>query len=119
MNHTKTAKYLLTILVAAAALSLAACGGGDSGGNALPAGKVGTVGDGVNAAEFEAVQCGMNKDQVTAIIGDAPTVIGGDVVWNWNYPATFTQIAFNTPTGSVVYKSTGTPGNAPTVTVKC
>jgi hypothetical protein len=56
-----------------AALALTACGGGDSGGDALPAGKVGTVGDGVNAAEFEAIQCGMNKDQVFAIVGDAPS----------------------------------------------
>lgn len=36
MNQTKTAKRLLTILIAAAALSLAACGGGDNGANDTP-----------------------------------------------------------------------------------
>ena len=73
MNQTKTAKRLLTLLIVAAAMSLAACGGGDSGGDSLPEGKVGTVGDGVNAAEFAAIQCGMNKDQIIAVTGDGPS----------------------------------------------
>ena len=72
MNQTKTAKRLLTVLIAAAAMSLAACGGGGDSGDSLPEGKVGTVGDGVNAAEFAAIQCGMNKDQIIAITGDGP-----------------------------------------------
>ena len=72
MNQTKTAKRLLTVLIAAAAMSLAACGGGGSG-DSLPEGKVGTVGDGVNAAEFAAIQCGMNADQIIAITGDGPS----------------------------------------------
>jgi len=54
------------------ALALTACGGGGSG-DSLPEGKVGTVGDGVNAAEFAAIQCGMNKDQIIAITGDGPS----------------------------------------------
>ena len=76
MNQTKTAKRLLTILIAAAAMSLAACGGGTSSNDpagVLAAGAVGTKGDGVNASEYAALACGMNKDQVQAIIGDAPT----------------------------------------------
>ena len=122
MNQTKTAKRLLTVLIAAAALSLAACGGGDSGSATtgdLPSGKVGTVGDGMNAAEFEAIQCGMNKDQVMAIVGDGPTVTAGDVLWNWNYSTNFSQIAFTTPTGVVQYKATGKPGNPPSAKVTC
>lgn len=36
MNQTKTTKRLLTILIAAAAMSLVACGGGTSGANDAP-----------------------------------------------------------------------------------
>lgn len=78
MKTMNTFKRLLTVLLAAAAMSLAACGGGDSGGDSLPEGKVGTVGDGVNAAEFAAIQCGMNKDQIIAITGDGPSASYGN-----------------------------------------
>jgi hypothetical protein len=121
MKTMNTFKRLLTVLLAAAAMSLAACGGGDGGSATtgdLPAGKVGTVGDGVNAAEFEAIQCGMNKDQVMAIVGDGPTNILGDVVLNWNFGSVFTQVAFTTPTGVVKYKGTGS-NNKTTVAFNC
>jgi hypothetical protein len=75
MKQTKIAKRLLTTVLAAAVMSLAACGGGGSenASDILPAGKVGTIGDGINQAEFDAVQCGMNRDQILAIVGDQPS----------------------------------------------
>ena len=122
MNQTKTAKRLLTILFAVAAMSLAACGGGDSGSATsgdLPSGKVGTVGDGMNAAEFEALQCGMNKDQVMAIVGDEPTADLGGLVWNYINGSNGSQIAFTNADGVVKGKNTGPTGKAPTVSVSC
>jgi outer membrane protein assembly factor BamE (lipoprotein component of BamABCDE complex) len=122
MNKIKTTRSILIAVIVAAALGLVACGGGDSSSATsgdLPSGKVSTTGDGVNAAEFEAIQCGMNKDQVMTIVGDGPTVTAGDVLWNWNYTTNFTQLAFTTPTGVVKYKATGKPGNPPSVKVVC
>lgn len=121
MNQTKTTKRLLTILIAAAAMSLAACGGGDSGSATtgdLPSGKVGTVGDGLNAAEFEAIQCGMNKDQVTAIVGDGPTSMLGELVWNYAIGSNYSQVAF-TAAGNVNGKGTGPAGKPSNVRVVC
>lgn len=122
MNQTKTAKRLLTILIAAAGLSLSACGGGDSGSATsgdLPSGKVGTVGDGMNAAEFEAIQCGMNKDQVMAIVGDAPSIIAQDIGWIYSYPTTFSDVIFTSSNGVVKSKSTGPAGKPSTVKITC
>jgi len=119
MKNTNTIKRFLTVLLAAAAMSLAACDGGDSGGDSLPEGKVGTVGDGVNAAEFAAIQCGMNKDQVTAIVVDSPTSTFGDLGWDYKYVGgSHTQISFNVG-GVVSGKNTGPTGKAPTTTVAC
>lgn len=123
MNQTKTAKRLLTILIAAAAMSMAACGGGTSSSATtgdLPSGKVGTVGDGMNAAEFEAIQCGMNKDQVTAIVGDAPTAITFENVnWDYTFSGQLSQILFTSSTGVVKSKNTGPQGKPRTVIVNC
>ena len=122
MKNTNTIKRLLTVLLAAAAMSLAACGGGDGGSattGELPSGKVGTVGDGLNAAEFEAIQCGMNKDQVMAIVGDAPTIIAQEVGWIYSYTATFSDVIFSAPNGVVKSKSTSPAGKPPTVRVTC
>lgn len=107
MNQTKTIKSLLTIMIAASALSLTACGGGDGGGSSpLPAGKVGTVGDGINASEFDAIQCGMNKDQVQAIVGDLPTSISGDKTgWNYQYPGTGYSASLWFPGGALKAKN--------------
>jgi outer membrane protein assembly factor BamE (lipoprotein component of BamABCDE complex) len=106
MKNTKTMNRLLTIVIAASAMSLAACGGGSSSSDpasVLPAGAIGTVGDGVNASEYAALKCGMNKDQVQAIIGDLPTFISSDnVVWNYIYPTNVVQVAF--PSGVLTYK---------------
>lgn len=115
----KTNTLLAALLCA---LALTACGGGDSSSPTsgdLPSGKVGTVGDGINAAEFEAIQCGMNKDQVMAIVGDGPTANAGDVLWNWNTASNITQVAFTSATGGVKYKGTSKPGNAPSVAINC
>ncbi len=122
MKNTKTFQRLLTVLFAAAAMSLTACGGGDGGSATsgdLPSGKVGTVGDGMNAAEFEAIQCGMNKDQVMAIVGDGPTADLNGVVWNYIYGSNGSQIGFTNSTGVVKGKNTGPTGKAPTVSVNC
>jgi hypothetical protein len=96
MNQTKTAKRLLTVLIAAAAMSLAACGGGDSGSPAslLPAGAVGTKGDNVNLSEYEAITGGMNMDQVKAIVGDAPNVVGTEYLGWVSNPAAELNIIF-------------------------
>jgi hypothetical protein len=84
MKTTNTFQRLLTVLLAAAAMSLAACGGGgDSAGSTesvLPAGAVATAGDGVNLAEYNAITCGMPRDEVRRIIADAPTVAETDAV---------------------------------------
>lgn len=107
MNQTKTAKRLLTILIAAAAVSLAGCGGGGDGNSTeavLPAGKVGTAGDGVNANEYNALQCGMSKDQVQAIIGDMPTSLSTDnTIWFYKYSAYSVSIWF--PSGVLASKN--------------
>lgn len=115
----KTTKTILATAITALALSLTACGGGSSDSGGLPSGVVGTKGDGVNQAEYDAVQCGMNKEQVTAIVGDAPTIISADIVWNWNYPTMSTQIAFTSPTGVVKHKNNGPAGNPPTTALNC
>lgn len=120
MKTMNTFKRLLTVLFSAAAMSLAACGGGDSGSETagdLPSGKVGTVGDGMNAAEFEAIQCGMNKDQVLAIVGDSPTEYNGDSIWLYKTPALFTSLLFNG--NALGYKGTGPAGKPATAKVTC
>jgi hypothetical protein len=96
MNKIKTTRSLLSAVIVAAALGLVACGGGGDSKDAasvLPAGKVGTVGDGVNASEYAAIQCGMNKDQVLAIIGDAPTNVFGNQL-EFNQPGYNVSIGF-------------------------
>lgn len=117
MNQTKTAKRLLTILIAAAAMSLAACGGGGSG-DSLPEGKVGTVGDGVNAAEFAAIQCGMNREQVIAITGDGPNKDFGTAI-QWSLSDPYTLVFFN-DAGQVREKAIGKKGQAdPVAQIRC
>ena len=81
----------------AAALGLVACGGGDSSGSTesiLPKGAVGTAGDGINLSEYEAVACGMSREQVQAIIGDSPTTVVSENLWSYTYPSYYGQIAF-------------------------
>jgi outer membrane protein assembly factor BamE (lipoprotein component of BamABCDE complex) len=114
----KNTTLLATLLCA---LALTACGGGDSSSPTsgdLPSGKVSTVGDGINATEFEAIQCGMNKDQVTAIVGDAPTSTLGELVWNYAVGSNYTQIEF-TGSSTVKSKGTGPSGSARTVQINC
>jgi outer membrane protein assembly factor BamE (lipoprotein component of BamABCDE complex) len=97
MNQTKTAKRLLTILIAAAAMSLTACGGGSDSndiGSVLPKGTVRTTGDGINQSEYDAVVCGMSREQVQAIIGDTPTAVVSENLWSYTYPSYYGQMAF-------------------------
>lgn len=113
-----------TTLLAAliCALALTACGGGDSSSPTsgdLPSGKVGTVGDGMNAAEFEAIQCGMNKDQVMTIVGDAPTTILGDSIWSYTYAGNNSGVLFTGANGVVKGKSTGPDGKPSKVIITC
>jgi|GEM_PF-3324487 len=120
MNKIKTTRSLLNAVVVAATLGLVACGGGTGSSAAsgdLPSGKVGTTGDGMNAAEFEALQCGMNKDQVMAIVGDAPTEYNGDSIWLYKTPTIFTSLLFNG--NALGYKGTGPTGKPATVKVTC
>jgi hypothetical protein len=114
----KNTTFLATLICA---LALTACGGGTSSSSTtgdLPAGKVGTAGDGINAAEFEAIQCGMNKDQVMGIVGDANNA-GNDIIWNWNTSSNITQVAYTAANGVVKYKGTSKPGNPPSVAISC
>lgn len=68
MKQTKTVKRLLTALFAAAALSLAACGGG--GDDSTPSVNVINPNDGfVTQAEAESIKLGMTPAQVAAILG--------------------------------------------------
>jgi outer membrane protein assembly factor BamE (lipoprotein component of BamABCDE complex) len=107
MNKLNATPRFLTALAVASALALAACGGGgdnDTTENVLPAGKVGTVGDGVNASEYNAIQCGMNKDQVQAIVGDLQTSISTDnAIWFYKYPTYSVSVWF--PAGVVASKN--------------
>lgn len=122
MNQSKPVKRASNALIVAAVVLLSACGGGDSGSPTagdLSAGKVGTVGDGMNAAEFEAIQCGMNKDQVTAIVGDAPTSNLGDVIWSYTYGGNNSGILFTSSNGVVKGKNTGPDGKPSKVIITC
>jgi outer membrane protein assembly factor BamE (lipoprotein component of BamABCDE complex) len=122
MNQSKSVKRAFNALITAAVVSLSACGGGDSGSPTagdLPAGKIGTVGDGVNAAEFEAIQCGMNKDQVTAIVGDTPTNNLGDLIWSYTYGGNNSGILFTNANGVVKGKNTGPDGKPAKVIIQC
>lgn len=112
----------LTIAITGLALTVTACGGGSTGSPTagdLPAGKVGTVGDGMNATEFEAIQCGMNKDQVTSIVGDAPTSNLGDLIWSYTYGDNNSGILFTNANGVVKGKDTGSNGKPSKVIITC
>lgn len=86
---------LLAALICAATLALTACGGADSGSNdSLPGGVVGTKGDGVNQAEFDAINGTMNRDQVIAIIGDGPTKDYGTAL-EWRPSDPYVVVFFN------------------------
>lgn len=91
-------QFISEILIAlASAGALTACGGGGDATETsvpasvslLPDGKVGTAGDLVNKAEYEAITCGMTKEQVMAVVVDQPTSVSGDMTFNkgalvWN-----------------------------------
>lgn len=102
-----TTRRFFAVMFMGLALTLTACGGGSSdGGSPLPAGKIGTVGDGINASEFEAIQCGMNKDQVQAIVGDLPTSITGDNSgWYYQYPGLGYSASLWFPNGALKAKN--------------
>lgn len=86
MKNLKINSLFLGLFVAAA-MGLTACGSGSSDGggvsSVLPGGAVGTKGDGINAAEYEAIKGGMTADQIKAIVGDNPSV-EGPTVMGWN-----------------------------------
>ena len=97
MNKIKTIRSVLSAVTVATAWGLVACGGGgDSNdvGNVLPKGTVGTSGDGINQSEYEAVSCGMSREQVQAIIGDSPTTVVSENLWSYTYPTYYGQMAF-------------------------
>jgi hypothetical protein len=111
------------ILSTAAIFALAACGGGDDS-KALAAGKVGTLGDGVNQAEYDALQCGMNRDQVAAIVADQPTALvasGTQLAWALQFDSNEIRavVAFNLTTDLLTYKGYGPIGAGPTSYVTC
>jgi hypothetical protein len=96
---------LLITLAAVAALQ--GCGGSSGSDtpdvadiNLLPDGKVGTVGDLVNKAEYEAISCGMTKEQVMAIVVDQPTKVIGEYALNsatliWNNGRSIAAVGIN------------------------
>lgn len=93
----------------AATLGLVACGGGGGGGSVLPAGKIGTKGDGVNASEYEALQCGMTNAEVDAIIGD-PRTSGQDIGPVYVYPTY--SVALYLPLGKLTIKTINSGGKS-------
>ena len=121
MNQTKTAKRLLTILIAAAAMSLTACGGGSDSsdiGSVLPKGAVGTNGDGINQSEYKAIACGMSTEQVQAIIGDLPTTVVSSTFWAYTYPSYYSQMVFKVDGSGLEFKMIGQDNKAVELT-KC
>ena len=102
-------KHILPILLAVVAVvALFGCGGGGSSSDApvvadiglLPDGKVGTAGDLVNKAEYEAITCGMTKEQVMAIVVDQPTKVIGEIATNsanliWNNGSSIAAVVIN------------------------
>ena len=97
MNEFNTTRRLLTALAVCAALTLAACGSGSSAGDSLAGGAVGTHGDGVNSAEYDAITKGMNKEQIIALVGDQPTFLapaGLGIAWK-NANGTTTGVSFD------------------------
>lgn len=125
MTIRKTAS--LHFVASAVAFALLGCGGDTSSSSTpavadvslLPDGKVGAAGDLVNKAEYEAIACGMTKEQVMAVVVDQPTkVIGETLVWNnGNGTATisFSGVSFS---GFVTTKtlSSATNSASPTIT---
>ena len=93
-NFANTTRKLGYVLMTAAALVIVGCGSGSDGGDSLPVGKVGTVGDGVNTAEYEAIQGGMNREQIIAIIGDQPTKDYGTAL-EWRQSDPYVVVFFN------------------------
>jgi len=89
-----------------------ACGGGSESkdaGSVLPSGKVGTVGDGVNASEYEALQCGMTIAEVNAIIGDTRTA-GEDIGPAYVYPSY--SVSLYLPNGKLKNKAINSGGKS-------
>lgn len=98
-------KSLLATLTLSAALALTGCGGGDSGsGNSVPAGTVGTAGDGANQGEYDAIQKGMTREQVIAIMADAPTYQSSLHV-EWVRSSVNVTVAFQGPDGGASEKA--------------
>lgn len=123
MNKIKTTRGLLSAVIVAAALGLVACGGGassDSPQSLLGTGAVGTVGDGVNLAEYNAIQCGMTQAQVETIVGDAPTtsvVVNGDGHLNaYKFGNLTVVVTFN---GTGVINKSLTQGQTSIQSTKC
>lgn len=94
MNQLKLNKMLLTTLAIGMTLTLMACGSGSSSSDRLAAGTVGTKGDGVNQAEFDAINGTMNRDQVIAIVGDGPTKDYGTAL-EWRSTDPYVLVFFN------------------------
>jgi hypothetical protein len=108
MNKIKTTRGFLSAVIVAAALGLVACGGGDSGPSSLlSSGAVGTKGDYVNLAEYEAIKGGMTMDQVKAIVADAPTGTGSAYL-GWSFGGVDVGVIFEN--GGVKRKVMATGG---------
>lgn len=83
MKTTLKIPSILATITLTAAFALTGCGGGDDKRNDtvpqgfLPGGNnpVGTCGDGVNLAEYNAINSTMNREQIIAITCDQPTAI--------------------------------------------
>lgn len=109
MNKIKTTRGLLSAMVVAAALGLVACGGGDSAGSTesvLPKGVAFTPGDGVNLGEYNAITCGMPRDEVRRIIADAPTLADSEIVMMYSLSGGL-NASFNFANGVLKQKGIG------------
>ena len=99
MNKLITTRRFFAAMTMGLALTLTACGSGSDAGasSVLPSGAVGTMGDGVNLSEYDAIKGGMTMDQVKAIVGDAPTAPGSSFL-GWTFGAADVGVIFENGT---------------------
>jgi hypothetical protein len=119
-------KHTIQLFITISAFTtLIGCGGSSSSDastvadiSLLPDGKIGSPGDLVNKAEYEAIGCGMTKNEVMAIVVDMPTKITGEtLVWNngiGTVTTSFTGVAF---AGFVTTKSLSSATNSASPTI--
>ena len=115
MKTTLKLPSVLATITLAAAFALTGCGGGDDSSSDLADNPVGTKGDSINRNELAALKCGMNKEQVLAIVGDTPIAdetYGELGFMRWSAPAGYSY-STNFRNGALYEVWAGKGGNTP------